>query len=105
MPPRTRKKKTSEEEAAAPEIHLSTGHKHKKSVPGHKNSKKKDDKAIGMRKSAPESYDSEMVSGVAAASTTTVYKARYGVDKEEEEEEEEEKEEGDTLTVVIYKCV
>lgn len=61
--------------AAPPESHLSAGQKHKKSVTKHKmskkkdeeESKKKDDKAIGTRKSAPESYDSESVSGVAAA--------------------------------------
>ena len=76
---------------------MSAGHKHKKSAPKNKNSKKKDekesnksnkkgDKAIGMRKSPPKSSGYESDEHVAAAATTLAYQARYG-DKEDKEEE------------------
>ena len=61
--PRASRKAAPPTKEAASESHSSAGHKHKKSVPRHKGSKKKaekestkkNDKANGMRKSAPES--------------------------------------------------
>jgi len=91
MPPRASGKTTPP--AAASESHLSRGHKHKKSAPNkiskkkdEKESNKKGDKAIGMRKLPPESSAYESDEHVAAAATTKAYQARYG-DKEDKEEE------------------